>query len=332
MFFHSIINFIFYFQTEYEELKNLSENNTILLFLYDSRIQEVQLTYFLNKNKDIISNNNNQVSFLIGNIFSPQKQITTEILEKISKEYKIYNSYEININNLLSIEALFNLIIVETFNTFQCIIEYPFISDSNLENDNELKNKTTEEKKTNPELTNPYGNFEIISERDEIIRQLLKKVTLKEKLNLGFYEMIRQLKEELLRKESMKNQQKERNISIKENTNICDEQIKNIELDMNKLEEKYLKIKKNSIVYDIDKIKKEVEDTKKKSEYTKKNFNEEDKKIILKERELEPIKNELEKLINERDKVKNDIKKQKKKLGELQKRKVVLEEKINKKK
>ena len=214
MFFHSIINFIFYFQTEYEELKNLSENNTILLFLYDSRIQEVQLTYFLNKNKDIISNNNNQVSFLIGNIFSPQKQITTEILEKISKEYKIYNSYEININNLLSIEALFNLIIVETFNTFQCIIEYPFISDSNLENDNELKNKTTEEKKTNPELTNPYGNFEIISERDEIIRQLLKKVTLKEKLNLGFYEMIRQLKEELLRKESMKNQQKERNISI----------------------------------------------------------------------------------------------------------------------
>ena len=97
MFFHSIINFIFYFQTEYEELKNLNENNSILLFLYDSRIQEVQLTYFLNKNKDIISNNNNQVSFLIGNIFSPQKQITTEILEKISKEYKIYNSYEINI-------------------------------------------------------------------------------------------------------------------------------------------------------------------------------------------------------------------------------------------
>ena len=332
MFFHSIINFIFYFQTEYEELKNLNENNSILLFLYDSRIQEVQLTYFLNNHKNIISSNKDHVSFLIGNIFLPQKQITTEILEQKSKEFKIYNSYEINIHNLLSIEALFNLIIVETFNTFQCIIEYPLVSDSNSENENKLNDKTSEEKKTNSELINPFGEFEIISERDEILRQLSNKVNFKEKMNLGFYEMIRQLKEELLRKESMKDQQKERNISIIENTKKCDEQIKKVELDMSQLDEKYAKIMKNTFKYDIDKIKNEVENAKKKSENSKNQFNEEDKKIILKERELEPIKSELERLINERDKVKNNLKKLNKKVSELEKRKKVLEEKLKKKK
>ena len=325
-------NILYLFQTEYEKLDNLNENNSILLFLYDSRIQEVQLTYFLNNNKNIISSNKDHVSFLIGNIFLPQKQITTEILEQKAKEYKIYNSYEININNLLSIEALFNLIIVETFNTFQCIIECPFIFDSNSENENKIDNKTSEEKKINSELINPFGDFEITTERDEILRQLLNKINFKEKMNLGFYEMIRQLKEELLRKESMKAQQKERNMSIKENTKKCDEQIKKVELDMSQLDEKYEKIKKNAIKYDIDKIKSEVEIAKKNSENCKNKFNDEDKKIILKERELEPIKNELEQLINERDKVKNNLKKLNKKLNELKKRKVVLEEIIKKKK
>ena len=116
------------------------------------------------------------LSFLVGNVFSSQKQITSEILEKNAKNFNINNFYEINIFNLSLIEVLFNLIIVEILNSFQNIIEYPL--ELNLEKEIDID----EDKEINLKINN-FGNFEILSERDEILRQLNNKIKSVENLN-----------------------------------------------------------------------------------------------------------------------------------------------------
>ena len=232
-------------------MENIKEENPILLFLYDSRIKENQLKNFLSKHKKILDMKH--LSFLVGNVFSSQKQITSEILEKNAKNFNINNFYEINIFNLSLIEVLFNLIIVEILNSFQNIIEYPL--ELNLEKEIDID----EDKEINLKINN-FGNFEILSERDEILRQLNNKIKSVENLNLTFFEIVRKLKEELLRKESMKELLKERSNNINENKKKIDEQIRVFQMEYNQLNEKLNNICKQDIPKkDIIKLKSEIE-------------------------------------------------------------------------
>jgi hypothetical protein len=231
-------------------LENIKEENPILLFLYDSRIKENQLKNFLSKHKKILDMK--YLSFLVGNVFSSQKQITSEILEKNAKNFNINNFYEINIFNLSLIEVLFNLIIVEILNSFQNIIEYPL--ELNLEKEIDID----EDKEINLKINN-FGNCEILSERDEILRQFNNKIKSVENLNLTFFEIVRKLKEELLRKESMKELLKERNNKINENKKKIDEQIRVFQMEY-QLNEKLNNICKQDIPKkDIIKLKSEIE-------------------------------------------------------------------------
>ena len=303
-------------------MENIKEENPILLFLYDSRIKENQLKNFLSKHKKILDMKH--LSFLVGNVFSSQKQITSEILEKNAKNFNINNFYEINIFNLSLIEVLFNLIIVEILNSFQNIIEYPL--ELNLEKEIDID----EDKEINLKINN-FGNFEILSERDEILRQLNNKIKSVENLNLTFFEIVRKLKEELLRKESMKELLKERNNKINENKKKIDEQIRVFQMEYNQLNEKLNNICKQDIPKkDIIKLKNEIEIKKQKCLKIQNTFNEINNEIIFKQRDLEQNKLEYEKLINERNEIRKNIKKTLNFQNELNRRIQALESNKNK--
>ena len=303
-------------------MENIKEENPILLFLYDSRIKENQLKNFLSKHKKILDMKH--LSFLVGNVFSSQKQITSEILEKNAKNFNINNFYEINIFNLSLIEVLFNLIIVEILNSFQNIIEYPL--ELNLEKEIDID----EDKEINLKINN-FGNFEILSERDEILRQLNNKIKSVENLNLTFFEIVRKLKEELLRKESMKELLKERNNKINENKKKIDEQIRVFQMEYNQLNEKLNNICKQDIPKkDIIKLKNEIEIKKQKCLKIQNTFNEINNEIIFKQRDLEQNKLEYEKLINERYEIRKNIKKTLNFQNELNRRIQALESNKNK--
>jgi hypothetical protein len=281
-------------------LENIKEENPILLFLYDSRIKEDQLKKFLSKHKKILDMK--YLSFLVGNVFSSQKQITSEILEKNAKNFNINNFYEINIFNLSSVEILFNLIIVEILNSFQNIIEYPL--ELNLEKEIDID----KDKEINLKINN-FGNFEILSERDEILRQLNNKIKSVENVNLTFFEIVRKLKEELLRKESMKELLKERSNNINENKKKIDEQIRLFQMEYNQLNEKFNNIGKEDISKkDIIKLKNEIEIKKQNYLKIQNTLNEINNEIIFKQRDLEQNKLEYEKLINERNEIRKNIK------------------------
>jgi hypothetical protein len=301
-------------------LENIKEENPILLFLYDSRIKENQLKNFLSKHKKILDMK--YLSFLVGNVFSSQKQITSEILEKNAKNFNINNFYEINIFNLSSIEVLFNLIIVEILNSFQNIIEYPL--ELNLEKEIDID----EDKEINLKINN-FGNCEILSERDEILRQLNNKIKSVENLNLTL--IVRKLKEELLRKESMKELLKERSNNINENKKKIDEQIRVFQMEYNQLNEKLNNICKQDIPKkDIIKLKNEIEIKKQKCLKIQNTFNEINNEIIFKQRDLEQNKLEYEKLINERNEIRKNIKKTLNFQNELNRRIQALESNKNK--
>lgn len=303
-------------------MENIKEENPILLFLYDSRIKENQLKNFLSKHKKILDMKH--LSFLVGNVFSSQKQITSEILEKNAKNFNINNFYEINIFNLSLIEVLFNLIIVEILNSFQNIIEYPL--ELNLEKEIDID----EDKEINLKINN-FGNFEILSERDEILRQLNNKIKSVENLNLTFFEIVRKLKEELLRKESMKELLKERSNNINENKKKIDEQIRVFQMEYNQLNEKLNNICKQDIPKkDIIKLKNEIEIKKQKCLKIQNTFNEINNEIIFKQRDLEQNKLEYEKLINERYEIRKNIKKTLNFQNELNRRIQALESNKNK--
>ena len=303
-------------------MENIKEENPILLFLYDSRIKENQLKNFLSKHKKILDMKH--LSFLVGNVFSSQKQITSEILEKNAKNFNINNFYEINIFNLSSVEVLFNLIIVEILNSFQNIIEYPL--ELNLEKEIDID----EDKEINLKINN-FGNFEILSEKDEILRQLNNKIKSVENLNLTFFEIVRKLKEELLRKESMKELLKERSNNINENKKKIDEQIRVFQMEYNQLNEKLNNICKQDIPKnDIIKLKNEIEIKKQKYLKIQNTFNEINNEIIFKQRDLEQNKLEYEKLINERNEIRKNIKKTINFQNELNRRIQALESKKNK--
>ena len=303
-------------------MENIKEENPILLFLYDSRIKENQLKNFLSKHKKILDMKH--LSFLVGNVFSSQKQITSEILEKNAKNFNINNFYEINIFNLSLIEVLFNLIIVEILNSFQNIIEYPL--ELNLEKEIDID----EDKEINLKINN-FGNFEILSERDEILRQLNNKIKSVENLNLTFFEIVRKLKEELLRKESMKELLKERSDNINENKKKIDEQIRVFQMEYNQLNEKLNNICKQDIPKkDIIKLKNEIEIKKQKCLKIQNTFNEINNEIIFKQRDLEQNKLEYEKLINERYEIRKNIKKTLNFQNELNRRIQALESNKNK--
>ncbi len=281
-------------------MENIKEENPILLFLYDSRIKEDQLKKFLSKHKKILDMK--YLSFLVGNVFSSQKQITSEILEKNAKNFNINNFYEINIFNLSSVEILFNLIIVEILNSFQNIIEYPL--ELNLEKEIDID----KDKEINLKINN-FGNFEILSERDEILRQLNNKIKSVENVNLTFFEIVRKLKEELLRKESMKELLKERSNNINENKKKIDEQIRLFQMEYNQLNEKFNNIGKEDISKkDIIKLKNEIEIKKQNYLKIQNTLNEINNEIIFKQRDLEQNKLEYEKLINERNEIRKNIK------------------------
>ena len=264
------------------------------------------------------------LSFLVGNVFSSQKQITSEILEKNAKNFNINNFYEINIFNLSLIEVLFNLIIVEILNSFQNIIEYPL--ELNLEKEIDID----EDKEINLKINN-FGNFEILSERDEILRQLNNKIKSVENLNLTFFEIVRKLKEELLRKESMKELLKERSNNINENKKKIDEQIRVFQMEYNQLNEKLNNICKQDIPKkDIIKLKNEIEIKKQKCLKIQNTFNEINNEIIFKQRDLEQNKLEYEKLINERYEIRKNIKKTLNFQNELNRRIQALESNKNK--
>ena len=301
-------------------MENIKEENPILLFLYDSRIKENQLKNFLSKHKKILDMKH--LSFLVGNVFSSQKQITSEILEKNAKNFNINNFYEINIFNLSLIEVLFNLIIVEILNSFQNIIEYPL--ELNLEKEIDID----EDKEINLKINN-FGNFEILSERDEILRQLNNKIKSVENLNLTL--IVRKLKEELLRKESMKELLKERSNNINENKKKIDEQIRVFQMEYNQLNEKLNNICKQDIPKnDIIKLKNEIEIKKQKYLKIQNTFNEINNEIIFKQRDLEQNKLEYEKLINERYEIRKNIKKTLNFQNELNRRIQALESNKNK--
>ena len=307
-------------------MENIKEENPILLFLYDSRIKENQLKKFLSKHKKILDMK--YLSFLVGNVFSSQKQITSEILEKNAKNFNINNFYEINIFNLSSVEVLFNLIIVEILNSFQNIIEYPL--ELNLEKEIDIDKDKDKDKEINSKINN-FGNFEILSERDEILRQLNNKIKSVENLNLTFFEIVRKLKEELLRKESMKELLKERSNNINENKKKIDEQIRVFQMEYNQLNEKLNNICKQDIPKkDIIKLKNEIEIKKQKCLKIQNTFNEINNEIIFKQRDLEQNKLEYEKLINERNEIRKNIKKTINFQNELNRRIQALESKKNK--
>ncbi len=300
-------------------MENIKEENPILLFLYDSRIKEDQLKKFLSKHKKILDMK--YLSFLVGNVFSSQKQITSEILEKNAKNFNINNFYEINIFNLSSVEILFNLIIVEILNSFQNIIEYPL--ELNLEKEIDID----KDKEINLKINN-FGNFEILSERDEILRQLNNKIKSVENVNLTFFEIVRKLKEELLRKESMKELLKERSNNINENKKKIDEQIRLFQMEYNQLNEKFNNIGKEDISKkDIIKLKNEIEIKKQNYLKIQNTLNEINNEIIFKQRDLEQNKLEYEKLINERNEIRKKIKTTRNFQNELNRRIQALESK-----